>query len=96
MSPIACRSHERHDEQALRLEVRSFNNFLRESIRCGELRAGYDVLHQHRQLARVLALPPRRLRARARARPRSSSGCPAGVRGSCPTGGQKRGSAPRK
>lgn len=51
---IACRSHERHDEQALRLQVRFFNNFLRESIRCGELRAVYDVLHQYRQLAKTI------------------------------------------
>jgi hypothetical protein len=51
---IASRSHERHDEQALRLEIRFFNNFLREAIRCGELRAVYDVLHQYRQLARTI------------------------------------------
>jgi hypothetical protein len=51
---IACRSHDRHDEQALRLEIRFFNNFLRESIRRGELRAVYDVLHQYRQLARAI------------------------------------------
>jgi hypothetical protein len=51
---IACRSHERHDEQALRLEIRFFNNFLREAIRCSELRAVYDVLHQYRQLARAI------------------------------------------
>jgi hypothetical protein len=51
---IASRSHERHDEQALRLEIRFFNNFLRESIRRGELRAVYDVLHQYRQLARTI------------------------------------------
>lgn len=51
---IGCRSHERHDEQALRLEIRFFNNFLREAIRCGELRAVYDVLHQYRQLAKAL------------------------------------------
>src|SRR6185436_2511197 len=51
---IASRSHERHDEQALRLEIRFFNNFLREAIRRGELRAVYDVLHQYRQLARTI------------------------------------------
>ena len=51
---IASRSHERHDEQALRLEIRFFNNFLREAIRSGELRAVYDVLHQYRQLARTI------------------------------------------
>ena len=51
---IASRSHERHDEQALRLGVRFFNNFLREAIRSGELRAVYDVLHQYRQLARTI------------------------------------------
>jgi len=51
---IASRSHERHDEQALRLEIRFFNNFLREAIRSGELRAVYDILHQYRQLARTI------------------------------------------
>jgi len=51
---IASRSHERHDEQALRLAVRFFNNFLREAIRRGELRAVYDVLHQYRQLAKTI------------------------------------------
>lgn len=51
---IASRSHDRHDEQALRLEIRFFNNFLREAIRSGELRAVYDVLHQYRQLARTI------------------------------------------
>jgi hypothetical protein len=51
---MASRSHERHEEQALRLEIRFFNNFLREAIRSGELRAVYDVLHQYRQLARTI------------------------------------------
>jgi len=51
---IAGRFHERHDEQALRLGIRFFNNFLREAIRRGELRAVYDVLHQYRQLARTI------------------------------------------
>ncbi|HWO20112.1 MAG TPA: DUF2254 family protein [Kofleriaceae bacterium] len=51
---IACRSHERKDDQALRLQIRFFNNFLREAIRRGELRAVYDVLHQYRQLARTI------------------------------------------
>jgi Predicted membrane protein (DUF2254) len=51
---IACRSYERKDDQALRLQIRFFNNFLREAIRRGELRAVYDVLHQYRQLARTL------------------------------------------
>jgi hypothetical protein len=51
---MASRSHERHEEQALRLQIRFFNNFLREAIRSGELRAVYDVLHQYRQLARTI------------------------------------------
>jgi hypothetical protein len=51
---IASRSHARHDEQALRLQIRFFNNFLREAIRSGELRAVYDILHQYRQLARTI------------------------------------------
>jgi hypothetical protein len=48
---IAIRSHERNDEQALRLSVRFFNNYLRAAIEAGDLRAVYDVLHQYRRLA---------------------------------------------
>ncbi|MBS1123041.1 MAG: hypothetical protein H6Q90_5269 [Deltaproteobacteria bacterium] len=51
---IACRSHEQHDEQSLRLAVRFFNNFLREAIKARNLRAVYDVFHQYRKLARTI------------------------------------------
>jgi hypothetical protein len=55
---IACRSHERHDEQALRLSIRFFNNFLREAIKSRNLRAVYDVFHQYRKLARTIVDRP--------------------------------------
>ena len=55
---IACRSHERHDEQALRLAIRFFNNFLREAIKSRNLRAVYDVFHQYRKLARAIVDRP--------------------------------------
>jgi hypothetical protein len=51
---IASRAHERNDEQALRLAIRFFNNFLRGAIRSGELSAVFDVLHQYRQLAKTI------------------------------------------
>jgi predicted membrane protein DUF2254 len=59
---IACRSHERHDENALRLSIRFFNNFLREAIKSRNLRAVYDVFHQYRKLARALVDRPELLR----------------------------------
>ncbi|MGE0872768.1 MAG: DUF2254 family protein [Kofleriaceae bacterium] len=59
---IACRFHERHDEQALRLCIRFFNNFLRESIKSRNLRALYDVFHQYRRLGRELVDRPELLR----------------------------------
>ncbi len=59
---MACRMHENHDEQALRLCIRFFNNFLREAIKKGNLRAVYDVFHQYRKLARTLADRPELLR----------------------------------
>lgn len=59
---IASRCHENHDEQALRLSIRFFNNFLREAIKKGNLRAVYDVFHQYRKLARTLADRPEILR----------------------------------
>lgn len=59
---IGCRSHERHDEQALRLAVRFFNNFLREAIKSRNLRAVYDVFHQYRKLARTVVDRPELLR----------------------------------
>lgn len=55
---IAVRAHERHDEQALRLGIRFFNNFLRESIKSRNLRAVYDVFHQYRKLARTIVDRP--------------------------------------
>ena len=55
---IACRSHERHDEQALRLAIRFFNNFLREAIKSRNLRAVYDVFHQYRKLAKTIGDRP--------------------------------------
>ncbi|HEU0036529.1 MAG TPA: DUF2254 family protein [Kofleriaceae bacterium] len=59
---IACRSHDHHDEQALRLGVRFFNNFLREAIKARNLRAVYDVFHQYRKLARTVVDRPELLR----------------------------------
>ncbi len=59
---IGCRSDERHDEQSLRLSIRFFNNFLRESIKSRNLRAVYDVFHQYRKLARTIVDRPELLR----------------------------------
>lgn len=59
---IGCRSHDRHDEQALRLSIRFFNNFLREAIKSRNLRAVYDVFHQYRKLARMIVDRPELLR----------------------------------
>jgi hypothetical protein len=59
---IGCRCDERHDEQALRLSIRFFNNFLRESIKSRNLRAVYDVFHQYRKLARTIVDRPELLR----------------------------------
>jgi Predicted membrane protein (DUF2254) len=59
---IGCRSDERHDEQALRLSIRFFNNFLREAIKSRNLRAVYDVFHQYRKLARTVVDRPELLR----------------------------------
>ena len=56
---IACRADEHHDEQALRLAIRFFNNFLREAIKARNLRAVYDVFHQYRRLgARRSSIAP--------------------------------------
>lgn len=63
---IACRAHERHDEQALRLAIRFFNNFCREAIKSRNLRAVYDVFHQYRKLARTIVDRPEMLREIAR------------------------------
>ncbi len=59
---IASRAHENHDEAALRQCIRFFNNFLREAIKKGNLRAVYDVFHQYRKLARTLVDRPEVLR----------------------------------
>jgi hypothetical protein len=55
---IAMRAHEHHDHQALRLAIRFFNNYLRESIKSRNLRAVYDVFHQYRKLARQIVDRP--------------------------------------
>jgi hypothetical protein len=59
---IGVRAELRHDEAALRLAVRFFNNYLRESIKARHLRAVYDVFHQYRKLARDLVDRPELLR----------------------------------
>lgn len=59
---IAVRAIEHHDEQALRLAIRFFNNYLREAIKVGNLRAVYDVFHQYRRLGRELVDRPELLR----------------------------------
>ncbi len=59
---IACRAADHHDEQAVRLSIRFFNNFLRESIKARNLRAVYDVFHQYRVLGRDLVDRPELLR----------------------------------
>ncbi|HEY1555600.1 MAG TPA: DUF2254 family protein [Kofleriaceae bacterium] len=59
---IASRAHLHHDEQALRLCIRFFNNYLREAIKARNLRAVYDVFHQYRRLGRELVERPEILR----------------------------------
>lgn len=59
---IGCRADDHHDEPALRLTIRFFNNFLREAIKARNLRAVYDVFHQYRKLARALVERPELLR----------------------------------
>ena len=59
---IACRADGHHDEQALRLCIRFFNNYLREAIKARNLRAVYDVFHQYRRLGRDLVDRPELLR----------------------------------
>jgi len=59
---IACRAHDNHEEQALRQCIRFFNNFLREAIKKGNLRAVYDIFHQYRKLAHPLCDRPELLR----------------------------------
>jgi len=59
---IGCRAIEHHDEQAVRLAIRFFNNYLREAIKARNLRAVYDVFHQYRRLGRELVDRPELLR----------------------------------
>jgi hypothetical protein len=59
---IACRADDHHDEHALRLGIRFFNNYLREAIKARNLRAVYDVFHQYRRLGRDLVDRPELLR----------------------------------
>ena len=59
---IACRADDHHDEYALRLAIRFFNNYLREAIKARNLRAVYDVFHQYRRLGRDLVDRPELLR----------------------------------
>ncbi|HET7502203.1 MAG TPA: hypothetical protein VFK02_14395, partial [Kofleriaceae bacterium] len=59
---IGVRAVEHHDEQALRLSIRFFNNYLREAIKARNLRAVYDVFHQYRRLGRELVDRPELLR----------------------------------
>ncbi|HUS30322.1 MAG TPA: DUF2254 family protein [Kofleriaceae bacterium] len=60
---IACRADLHHDEHAIRLCIRFFNNYLREAIKARNLRAVYDVFHQYRRLGRDLVDRPELLRA---------------------------------
>lgn len=59
---IARRADLHHEEQALRLCIRFFNNYLREAIKARNLRAVYDVFHQYRRLGRDLGDRPEILR----------------------------------
>jgi hypothetical protein len=60
---IACRADLHHDEHAIRLCIRFFNNYLREAIKARNLRAVYDVFHQYRRLGRDLVDRPELLRS---------------------------------
>jgi hypothetical protein len=59
---MATQAQLHHQDQVLRLSIRFFNNFLRESIKVGHLRAVYDVFHQYRRLGRELVERPDLLR----------------------------------
>lgn len=59
---IAVQREIHHDEEALRLCVRFFNNLLREAIKAKNLRAVYDVFHQYRRLGEELIIQPELLR----------------------------------
>ena len=59
---IASRAQQCRDDEALRLAIRFFNNYLREGMRARNLRAVYDVFHQYRRLGRELVDRPDLLR----------------------------------
>ena len=59
---IAARADLHHDEPALRLCIRFFNNYLREAIKARNLRAVYDVFQQYRRLGRELLDRPEVIR----------------------------------
>jgi hypothetical protein len=59
---IGLKAIARGDEEALRLAVRFFNNFLREAIKAKDVHAVYDVFHQYRLLAKDLGDRPALLR----------------------------------
>jgi hypothetical protein len=52
---IALRAAERGDEEALKVSIRFFNNYLRESVKARNVHAVYDVFHQYRLLAKDLS-----------------------------------------
>ena len=62
MRVIGVRAIEHRDEQAVRLAIRFFNNYLREAIKNQSLRAVYDVFHQYRRFGRELVDRPELLR----------------------------------
>lgn len=59
---IAARALQCKDDEALRLAIRFFNNYLREGMKARNLRAVYDVFHQYRRLGRELVDRPDLLR----------------------------------
>lgn len=59
---IASRALQVNDDEALRLAIRFFNNYLREGMKARNLRAVYDVFHQYRRLGRELVDRPDLLR----------------------------------
>jgi hypothetical protein len=59
---MASQAQLHHQDQAVRLSIRFFNNFLREAIKVRNLRAVYDVFHQYRRLGRELVERPDLLR----------------------------------
>ena len=59
---VAIHAAARGDDEALRLCIRFFNNFLREAIKSKNPHAVYDTFHQYRLLGRELCDRPERLR----------------------------------